>query len=87
MKVNLFGVLMASAVASLVGSAALAGGKASASSEPKACYRKHCGKSVKGHEGQCAGTKVEDITSKKACTHAGGAWTTEAAAAKYKKKS
>ena len=87
MKANLFGVLVASAVASLVSSAAFAPQATAGSSEPKACYRKHCGKSIKGHEGQCAGTKVDDITSKKACHKAGGAWATEDAAAKYKKKS
>ena len=43
-----------------------------------------CGKSIKGHEGSCGGTKVDDIGDQKACEGAGGAWITEAEAAKYK---
>jgi hypothetical protein len=85
-KGSVFGVLAASAVASLIGSSAFAA-EAHKAKEPKACYRSHCGKSVKGHEGQCAGTKVEGLTSSKACHKAGGAWTTEAGAEKFKKKS
>ena len=80
----MFGALVASAVVGLVGSVAtaqMAGGDA------KACYRSHCGKSVKGHEGKCGGTKVDGLADEAACTAAGGAWTTEADAAQYKKKS
>ena len=43
-------------------------------------------KSVKGHEGKCGGTKVDEIKDEAACSAAGGAWTTEADAEKYKKK-
>jgi len=81
----MFGVLAAGAVAGLVGSAAIAGaGQTAGSGETKGCYRTQCGKSVKGHEGKCGGTKVDAISDQKACEDAGGAWTTEADAAKYK---
>lgn len=79
-----FGMLAAGAVASLLGSAAIAA--EAAGSDAKGCYRPHCGKSVKGHEGQCGGTKVEGLTDQSRCETAGGAWTTEAAAAGFKKK-
>jgi hypothetical protein len=77
-------MLAAGAVASLIGGAALAE-SGQPKGEGKACYRTQCGKSVKGHEGQCGGTKVEGIGDQKACETAGGAWTTEADAAKFKK--
>lgn len=87
MKSAKFGMLAAGAVAGLIGSAALAEtGATKSGGESKACYRTHCGKSVKGSEGQCGGTKVDAIGEQKACETAGGAWTTEADAAKYKKK-
>ena len=50
-------------------------------------HSQHCGKSITGHEGQCGGTKVDDLTDQKACETAGGAWTTATDATKYKKKS
>jgi len=84
MKRSMFGALVASAVVGLV-----AGGTAFAqagSSEAKACYRTHCGKSVKGHEGKCGGTKVDGISDEAACKDAGGAWTTAADAKQYEKK-
>jgi hypothetical protein len=82
-KRSTFGVLVASAVAGLMGSAAAMaedhGGDA------KACYRSHCGKSVKGHEGKCGGTKVDGVGDQKACEAAGGAWATAHEAEKFKK--
>ena len=84
MKRSTFGALVASAVVGLVGgSAALA---QAGSADAKACYRTHCGKSVAGHEGKCGGTAVTDLKDEKACTAAGGAWTTAADAEKFKKK-
>jgi uncharacterized low-complexity protein len=80
----MFGVLAAGAVASMLGSAAYAEDKAPAAGDAKACYRTACGKSVKGHEGKCGGTKVDALTTEKVCTDAGGAWTTAADAEKYK---
>ena len=83
MKRSTFGALVASAVVGLVGgSVALA---QAGSADAKACYRTHCGKSVKGHEGKCGGRKIEDLKDEASCTAAGGAWTTEADAEKYKK--
>jgi hypothetical protein len=84
MKRATFGALAASAVLGLLGSAAFVQ-NAAAEEHEKGCYRKECGKSVKGHEGKCGGTMVKEITDEAACTAAGGAWTTEADAAKYKK--
>ena len=88
MKTNMFGVLVASAVASLVGSTVLAEGteteKTGQGGAAKACYRTSCGTSVKGYEGQCSGTKVEQITDQKTCEGAGGAWATTAEAKKLK---
>jgi len=81
MKRSTFGALVASAVIGLVGSAALAQGMGDA----KACYRSHCGKSVKGHEGKCGGTMVEGLTDEASCKAAGGAWTTATEAKKFKK--
>lgn len=84
MKGSMFGVLAAGAVAGLVGSAAIAGAGQAGGAETKGCYRTQCGKSVKGHEGKCGGTKVDGVDEQKACEDAGGAWTTEADARKYK---
>jgi hypothetical protein len=85
MKRSTFGALVATAVVGLVGGSAAfaqAGG-----ADAKACYRTHCGKSVKGHEGKCGGTKVDALSTEAACTEAGGAWTTAADAKKYEKNS
>jgi hypothetical protein len=88
MKTNMFGALVASAVASLLGSAVLAEagdtGKTGQTGEAKACYRKSCGTSVKGYEGQCGGTKVDQVTDQKTCENAGGAWVTATEAKKLK---
>ena len=85
MKRSTFGALVATAVVSLVGgTAALAAGHRRR--RQKACYRTQCGKSVKGHEGKCGGTKVDGISDEAACTTAGGAWTTAADAKQYEKK-
>jgi hypothetical protein len=83
MKRSMFGALVASAVIGLAGSAAFA---QMDSGDAKACYRTKCGKSVKGHEGKCGGTKVDALTSEAACTAAGGAWVTAAEAEKFKDK-
>ncbi|MEX2205030.1 MAG: hypothetical protein WEF50_02245 [Myxococcota bacterium] len=84
MKRSMLGILAAGAVASMIGSTALAEDKAAAGSgDAKACYRTTCGKSVKGHEGKCGGTQVDGVGEEKACTDAGGAWTTAADAKKY----
>jgi hypothetical protein len=84
MKRSTFGALVASAVVGLVGgSVALA---QAGSADAKACYRTHCGKSVKGHAGKCGGTKVDGISDEAACKTAGGAWTTAKDAEQYKKK-
>ena len=84
MKRSSFGALVASAVVGLVaGNAALA---QAGGADAKACYRTHCGKSVKGHEGKCGGTKVDGIQDEASCTEAGGVWTTAKDAEKYKKE-
>ena len=84
MKRTTFGALVASAVVGLVGGGA---GLAQAQgADAKACYRTHCGKSVKGHEGKCGGTAVKEITDEASCEAAGGAWTTAADAKQYEKK-
>jgi hypothetical protein len=85
-KSSTFGMLAATAVLSLVGAGTLAHAEEH-EGEAKACYRTHCGKSVKGHEGKCGGTVVDAIADEAACTAAGGAWTTATDAQKYKKKS
>jgi hypothetical protein len=82
MKRSTFGALVASAVVGLVGGTVAF---AQADADAKACYRTQCGKSVKGHEGKCGGTKVEGISDEAACTAAGGAWATAAEAKKYEK--
>jgi hypothetical protein len=84
MNRSTFGVLAATAVASLVGSVVLV--ESAGAEDAKACYRKHCGKSVAGHEGMCGGTKVTDIKDQATCEKADGAWTTEADAAKFAEK-
>jgi hypothetical protein len=81
MTASKLGVLAASAVLGMVGAIALA--QSAGADDAKACYRKHCGKSVAGHEGKCGGTKVPEIQDEQACTAAGGAWTTAADAKKY----
>jgi hypothetical protein len=83
MKRSTFGALVASTVVGLVGGAAFAESKGGSE---KACYRMQCGKSVKGHEGKCGGTKVEGLKDEASCTKAGGAWTTEKDAEKYKEE-
>jgi hypothetical protein len=84
MKRSTFGALVASAVVGLVGGTAAFA--QAGSEDAKACYRTHCGKSVKGHEGKCGGTKVEGLRDEASCEAAGGAWTTEQDAEQYKKK-
>jgi hypothetical protein len=84
MKRSMLGIVAAAAVASMMGSTAHAEDKAAGSTgDAKACYRMQCGKSVKGHDGKCGGTKVDDVSEEKACTDAGGAWTTATDAKKY----
>jgi hypothetical protein len=83
MKASKLGVLAASAVLGMVGSAALV--QSATAADEKACYRTHCGKSIAGHEGKCGGTMVKDLKAEKSCTAAGGAWTTAAEAKKYEK--
>lgn len=83
MKTSRFGALAAGAVLGLAG--AIAAVPAAHAEDAKGCYRTQCGKSVKGHEGKCGGTKVDAITDQAACEAAGGAWTTESDAAQYKK--
>ena len=62
MKRSTFGALVAGAVVGLVGGGVAAAGQADA--DAKGCYRTQCGKSVKGHEGKCGGTKVDGITDR-----------------------
>jgi len=82
MKISTFGAIVASTVVGLAGSVAFAQAGATAA---KACYRSHCGKSVKGHEAKCGGTVVEGLSTQAACETAGGAWTTAAEAKKFEK--
>jgi hypothetical protein len=56
-----------------------------ARADAKACYRPHCGKSIKGHEGKCGGMR-STRSPRTACETAGGAWTTAAEAKKFEKK-
>jgi hypothetical protein len=79
MNGKVFGALVAGAVLALGAAQARADEAAD-----KACYRKSCGESVKGHSGNCAGTKVAELTTEKDCTAAGGVWVTAADAAKLK---
>jgi Spy/CpxP family protein refolding chaperone len=83
MKISTLGAIVASTVVGLVGSVAHA---AAGASDAKACYRPHCGKSVKGHEGKCGGMKVDALTTQTSCESAGGAWTTAAEAKKFESK-
>ena len=85
MKVSKLGILAASAVASLIGTAALAADDMGGTAD-KACYRPSCGKSVVGHEGKCGGGKIDDLKDKASCEKAGGAWATSAEAKEFKKK-
>ena len=80
MQRSTFGALAASAVVALAGSFAAV--PASHAEDAKACYRTSCAKSVKGHEGSCGGTQVEEITDQATCEKAGGAWMTAAEAKK-----
>lgn len=82
MRFSTFGAIVASTVVGLTGSLAFA--EADGGSQ-KACYRTHCGTSVKGHDGKCGGTRVDGLTSQGACEAAGGAWTTAADAKKFEK--
>ena len=85
MKISRLGILAASAVAGLIGTAAFAADdvKGDATGGDKACYHAHCGKSVKGHESKCAGSKVEDLKDQASCEGAGGAWATADEAKKF----
>ncbi len=85
MKRSMLGILAAGAVASMIGSTAFAAEEAAGSMDAKACYRTECGKSVKGHDGKCGGTKVDGVDGEKMCKDAGGAWTTAAEAKKFEK--
>jgi hypothetical protein len=90
MKGSKLGLLAASAVANLIGTAAFAddvdAGKMGGGikRDEKACYHPYCGDSVKGHESKCAGSRVDELKDQAACENAGGAWTTPAAAKKFK---
>ncbi len=84
MKTSKLGMLAASAVLGMIGSAALV--TSASADDAKACYRTHCGKSIAGHEGKCGGTLAADLTDENACEVAGGDWTTQASAAEYQKK-
>jgi uncharacterized low-complexity protein len=84
MQRSSFGALVASAVVGLAGTFALT--SAAHAEETKACYRSECGKSVKGHEGKCSGTKVADLKDQASCEKAGGVWTTAAEAKKLEQK-
>lgn len=84
MKVSKLGILAASAVASLLGTAAFAAeGTESSTGGDKGCYRPSCATSVKGHEGKCSGTRIDALKDEVACKDAGGAWTTAAEAKKF----
>ena len=84
MQRSSFGALVASAVVGLAGSFAVA--PAAHAEDAKACYHGSCSKSVKGHESDCAGTKVDDIKDQASCEKAGGAWTTATEAKKLEGK-
>jgi hypothetical protein len=84
MKTSKLGMLAASAVLGVIGSAALV--TSASAADEKACYRTHCGKSISGHEGKCGGTIAEDLRDENACEVAGGDWTTASTAARYKSK-
>jgi hypothetical protein len=80
MNGKIFGALVTGAVLALSAGAAVA----EHHETDKACYRKSCGSSVKGHSGSCAGSKVDGLKDEKACTEAGGVWLTADEAAKLK---
>ena len=80
MNGKVFGALVAGAVLALSAGSARAADEADA----KACYRKSCGESVKGHTGMCSGSKVAELKTEKECTAAGGAWITADDAKKLK---
>jgi hypothetical protein len=84
MRSKKFGMLVAGAVAGMIGSSIVVEPARAGEGDAKGCYRKHCGTSVKGHDGMCGGTKVEGIKDQKTCEEAGGAWSSEADAAKMK---
>lgn len=84
MKTSKLGLLAASTVLGVMGSAAIA--SPAAAEEAIACYRTHCGKSLAGHEGKCGGTVVTDLRDEKSCEVAGGDWTTAANAKQYAAK-
>lgn len=75
-----FGALIATAVAAMMTGVAFADHHA----DEKACYRKSCGSSVKGHSGSCGGTAVPELKDEKSCTDAGGVWITKDEAEKLK---
>ena len=83
MKISTFGAIVASTVVGLAGTMAFAEAGAM---DAKACYRPHCGKSIKGHEGKCGGMQVSELSTQAACESAGGAWTTADEAKKFEKK-
>lgn len=80
MNGKVFGTMVAGALLALGTGAA----SAETAGDAKACYRKSCGESIKGHAGSCAGTRAADVKTEKECTDAGGAWVTAAEAAKLK---
>ena len=80
MNGKMFGALVAGAVLAMGAGAA----SAESAADARACYRKSCGESVKGHAGTCAGSKVAELTTEKACTDAGGVWITADEAKKLK---
>jgi hypothetical protein len=84
MKTSKLGMLAASAVISLMGSAALV--TSASADDAKACYRTHCGKSIAGHEGKCGGTLAAGLRDENSCEVAGGDWTTADRGEQYKKK-
>ena len=81
MNGRIFGALVTGAVLALGAGAAAADEQGKTD---KACYRKSCGSSVKGHTGSCAGSKVEALQDEKSCTDAGGVWLTADEASKLK---
>ena len=80
MNGKVFGALVAGAVLALSAGSV----RAADEGDAKACYRKTCGESIKGHTGMCAGSKVAALKTEKDCTAAGGAWITAAEADKLK---
>src|SRR5262249_31441226 len=68
MKISTFGAIVASAVVGLAGAVAFA---EAGTTDAKACYRPHCGKSIKGHEGKCGGMQVSELSTQAMCESAG----------------